>query len=289
MKLVRFGPAGEERPGLWLEEAGHAPQILDVRAMAYDLYDYDAHFFAHGGLLRLRGLLAESRKKVVPAEGVRLGPPVARPSKIVCLGKNYAEHIKECGSDLPVMPVLFAKAPSAIIGPFDPIRPPPRSRIVDGESELALVIGRRARRLTEANAMECVAGYLVLNDITDREAQRAAGQWFFGKGFDTFCPMGPFLVTPDEIPDPHRLRVFSRLDGEPLQEGTTADMIFRLPDILVHITSGITLEPGDVVSTGTPSGIGSAHQPPRLLHRGSILETGVEGLGVQRSEVVPEE
>jgi len=285
MKLVRFGNPGDERPGIWLESDGAAPQILDVRATAYDLYDYDAHFFAHGGLLRLKGLLAESRKKLVPADGVRLGPPVARPGKILCLGKNYAEHAKEFGSGVPDTPVIFAKAPSAIAGPFDPIRLPQRTRVADGEAELAFVVGRRAKRLAAENAMDCIAGYLVLNDVTDREAQRAGQQWFFGKGFDTFCPLGPFLVTAEEIPDPHRLRVFSRLDGEQLQDGTTADMIFKIPDILVHITSGITLEPGDIVATGTPSGIGSAHKPPRLLKPGSVLETGVEGLGTQRARV----
>lgn len=289
MKLVRFGPVGEERPGIWIETPGAPPQILDVRATAYDLYDYDAHFFAHGGLLRLRGLLAESRKKLVSAEGLRLGPPVARPGKILCLGKNYAEHAKEFGSAVPETPVIFGKAPSAVTGPFDPIRLPSRARVVDGEAELALVIGCRARHLRKENAMDCVAGYLVLNDVTDREAQNAGQQWFFSKSFDTFCPLGPFLVTPDEIPDPHRLRVFSRLDGGPLQEGTTADMIFRIPEILVHITSGITLEPGDIVATGTPSGIGSAQKPPRLLRPGSVLETGVEGLGTQRSVVEREE
>ncbi len=285
MKLVRFGPAGDERPGIWMEPPDAAPQILDVRATAYDLYDYDAHFFAHGGLLRLKGLLAESRKKLVPAQGVRLGPPIARPGKILCLGKNYAEHAREFGSGVPDSPVIFAKAPSAVIGPFDPIRIPPRSRVVDGEAELAFVVGRRAKFLAAANAMECIAGYLVLNDVTDREAQKAGQQWFFGKGFDTFCPIGPFLATPDEIPNPHRLRVFSRLDGEPLQDGTTADMVFKIPEILVHITSGITLEPGDLVATGTPSGIGSARTPPRLLRPGCVLETGVEGLGVQRNSV----
>lgn len=285
MKLVRFGKPGNERPGVWLEEPGRPPHILDVRGTAYDLYDYDAHFFAHGGLLRLQGLLAEERKKLVPAEGVRLGPPVARPGKILCMGKNYAEHAKEFGGGVPETPVIFSKAPSAVIGPFDPIRLPPRTRIADGEAELALVIGKRAKFLTRENAMDCVAGYLVLNDVTDREAQKAGQQWDFAKSFDTFCPLGPFLVTADEIADPHRLRVFSRLDGEPLQDGTTADMVFQIPDILVHLTSGITLEPGDIIATGTPSGIGSAQKPPRLLRAGAVLETGVEGLGTQRSEV----
>lgn len=285
MKLVRFGNPGDERPGIWLESEGATPQILDVRATAYDLYDYDAHFFAHGGLLRLKGLLAEERKKLVSADGVRLGPPVARPGKILCLGKNYAEHAKEFGSAVPETPVIFAKAPSALIGPFDPIRLPPRSRVVDGEAEIAFVIGRRAKYLTTENAMDCIAGYLVLNDVTDREAQKAGQQWFFGKGFDTFCPIGPFLVTPDEIPDPHRLRVFSRMDGESLQDGTTADMVFKITDILVHVTSGITLEPGDLIATGTPSGIGYAHTPPRLLKPGVVLETGVERLGTQRATV----
>lgn len=287
MKLVRFGAPGRERPGVWLDD-GDGPgraAILDVGAMAFDIHDYDAHFFSHQGLARVAALLAEPRRILVPAAGLRLGPPVARPGLIACMGKNYAEHAREFGGPVPDSPVVFAKAPSSLAGPFDPIVLAARSRRVDGEAELALVVGRRARRLGEADAMACVAGYLVLNDVTDRDAQKSGQQWFFGKSFDSFCPLGPFLVTADEVPDPHRLRLFSRVNGAALQDGNTSDMIFRIPAILAHLTSGLTLEPGDVVATGTPSGIGSARTPPVLLKPGDVLETGVEGLGVQRSVV----
>ncbi len=287
MKLVRFGPAGRERPGVWLEDAfgPGRPGLLDVEGMAFDLHDYDPFFFERGGLERVRALLAESARRLIPADGVRLGPPVTRPGQILCLGKNYAGHAREFGGGVPAAPVVFAKTAGALNGPHDPIRLPPRTQVADGEAELALVIGRRARRLTEAGALDAVAGYVVLNDVTDREAQRAGQQWTFGKSFDTFCPLGPFLVTADEIPDPHALRVWSRLNGEPLQDGSTRDMLIRIPALLAWITSGMTLEPGDVIATGTPEGIGSARVPPRLLRPGDVLETGVDGLGAQCARV----
>jgi len=287
MKLVRFGAAGQERPGVWADAAdGTEARILDVRAMAFDLNDYDRHFFLHGGLARVRELLKDPRPVWRPAAAERLGPPTAPGGQILCLGKNYADHAAEFGGGVPETPVVFAKGANAVIGPNDPIRLPPGSSTVDGEAELALVIGRPAARLTEDNALDCVAGYLVLNDVTDRDAQRAGQQWYYGKSADTFCPLGPWLVTADEIPDPHNLRVFARLDGDTLQDGNTRDLIFRIPRILAHITRLITLQPGDLVSTGTPGGIGSARRPPRLLRPGATLETGVEGLGLQRATVV---
>lgn len=289
MKFVRFGPPGRERPGVWLPRGGPggAPGVLDIRAMAFDIEDLDGRFFERGGPERAAGLLREPRPVILPAEGLRLGPPV-RPGKILCLGKNFAGHAEEMGGEVPKTPVVFSKAASSLQGPFDPIPIPRGSKVVDGEAELALVIGRRARRLSETGAMECVAGYVVLNDVTDREAQRAGGQWCYAKSFDGFCPLGPWLVTADEIPDPHALRVFSRLNGEPLQEGNTADLVFRLPRLLAFLTAGITLDPGDLVAAGTPPGIGSARTPPRPLREGDRLETGVEGLGVQCAGVVRE-
>lgn len=290
MKLVRFGAPGRERPGIWLENGCGAgrPGILDVRAMAFDLEDYDAHFFAHGGLSRLAPLLSEKDPPIRDARDIRLAAPVARPSKIICMGKNYAAHAAEFGSDIPKTPVLFSKAVSAVNGPFDPIRIPACARIVDGEAELAFVVGRRARCIREEDAFKLIAGYLVFNDVTDREAQRAGQQWFIGKGADSFAPLGPFLVTADEVPDPHGLRIFQRINGEMLQDDATASMLFRIPRIVAYITARMTLEPGDIVATGTPSGIGSARTPPIILKPGDIIETGVEGLGTQRAEVVKE-
>lgn len=287
MKLVRFGPPGEERPGLWLEEdpvAGEAA-ILDVRAMAFDIEDYDPHFFSHAGLDRLRGLLAEPDRKRIPASGVRLGPPIAPPRQIVCLGKNYADHVAEFDAETPRQPIFFAKAPSSVIGPFDPIRLPADATRVDTEVELAVVIGRRARRVGEGEALHCVAGYAVLDDVTDRDAQRADGQWFRAKSADSFCPLGPWLVTPDEVADPHALRLRARINGRALQDNTTANMIFKIPFLIASLSARITLEPGDVVATGTPGGIGSARTPPVLLREGDTVEMEIERVGRQVNPV----
>lgn len=287
MKLVRFGPPGKERPGVWLEDAlGRGrPGLLDVRAMAFDLEDYDAHFFARGGLDRLRGLLAEKKRAILPAEGQRLGPPIARPGKILCLGKNYRDHIAEFDAKPPDHPILFAKAATALAGPNDPIRLPDDAE-VDVEVELAVVIGKAGRNMAERDAISCLAGYTILDDVTDRRAQRADGQWFRAKSRDTFCPLGPFLVTPDEVPDPRALRLYSKIRGRILQEARAADMIFQIPTVIAYTGASMTLEPGDVLSTGTPGGIGSARTPPVLLQPGDEVEVGIEGLGVQRNRVV---
>lgn len=286
MKLVRFGPPGQERPGAWLEDAfGKArPGLLDVRAMAFDIEDYDAHFFSRWGLDRLRGLLAEKKRKIVPAEGVRLGPPVARPGKIICLGKNYRDHIAEFDSRTPDRPILFAKAASALIGPHDAIRIPADAE-ADVEVELAAVIGKTARNISESDAMSCVAGYTILDDVTDRAAQRADGQWFRAKSRDTFCPLGPFLVTTDEIPDPYARRLTSKIRGQVLQDARGSDMIFKIAHLIAYASAAMTLEPGDVLSTGTPGGIGSARKPPVLLRPGDEVEISIEGLGAQRNRV----
>jgi 2-keto-4-pentenoate hydratase/2-oxohepta-3-ene-1,7-dioic acid hydratase in catechol pathway len=210
---------------------------------------------------------------------------VGRPGKIVCLGKNYRDHAAEFGSDVPEQPVLFAKAGSSVIGPYDPIVLPPEAPVVDAEVELAAVIGTRARALPRAEALACVAGYMVLNDVTDRENQRRGGQWFFGKGADTFCPMGPYLVTADAVPDPACLRLFSKTNGVVLQDASTGEMVFDLPSVLAFVSAHMTLDPGDVVSTGTPAGIGSVRTPPVLLRPGDVVEAGIDGLGVQRNPV----
>ncbi|MCS6771452.1 MAG: fumarylacetoacetate hydrolase family protein [Kiritimatiellae bacterium] len=287
MKLVRFGPPGEERPGIWVEDRGE-PEIVDVRGMAFDISDYDAHFFSCWGLDRLRGLLAEKQQKRIPAVGVRLGPPIARPANLICVGKNYADHALEFDGTPPTEPVLFSKAPTSMIGPADPIRIPAGWNEVDAEAELGVVIGKTARAVRCSEAMAVVAGYLVVNDVTERRAQREGGQWFRGKSFDTFCPIGPWLVTADEVPDPQNLSISSRLNGEPLQSGTTRSMIFSVADLIEFITSTMTLHPGDVIATGTPSGVGFARKPPKLLRPGDIIEIEIERVGRLCNPVVSE-
>jgi 2,4-didehydro-3-deoxy-L-rhamnonate hydrolase len=282
MKLVRFGPPGEERPGVLIEDAS---AILDVRAMAFDIEEYDSHFFSRGGVERVRALVREGGRKLVPAGGMRMGPPLARPGKIICLGKNYADHAAEFDAVLPARPILFAKAGTALAGANDTIVLPPDSKVVDCEVELALVIGRTARRVPEREAMSYVAGFTVLNDVTDREAQRDDQQWFRAKSFDTFCPTGPYLVTPDEVPNAQSLRLYSSVNGRILQDSNTSRMIFRIPYLISYISAGITLEPGDIIATGTPGGIGSARKPPVLLRPGDAVELGVERVGVQTSRV----
>ena len=291
MKLVRFGPPAEERPGVWLEDTPAPGQaaILDVRAMAFDIEDFNAHFFVHHGLARLAHLLREDRRALIPAAGLRLGPPVARPGKIVCLGKNYAAHAAEFDAEVPESPIYFSKAGSALNGPYDPIILPRGAVRVDGEAELAVVLGRRARRVPEEAALDYVAGYTLINDVTDRDAQRIGRQWFRGKSADTFCPMGPFLVTRDEIADPHNLRLFQKVNGRILQDDVTSHLLFRIPLLVAFLSATITLEPGDVIATGTPGGIGSARRPPVLLQPGDRVEVGADHLGRQNCPVVAED
>ena len=287
MKLVRFGDAGHERPGLWLENGCGAgkPGILDIRAQAFDIEDFTPHFFTQWGPERVARLTEESRKSIVPASDVRLGPPLPPTGSLICIGKNYADHAAEFDSEVPSAPVLFGKAMSSVIGPRDPILCPAETTRLDAEAELAVVIGRTARHVTEADAMSVVAGYTVMNDVTDRDAQQEAKQWFRGKSGDTFGPMGPWLVTADEVRDPHQLRVYSRLNGTALQDGHTSKMIFRIPALIAYITRTITLQPGDAISTGTPSGVGFARKPPVLLKDGDVIEVGVDGVGTLRNTV----
>ena len=282
MKLCRFGEKGNERPGVWLDDG----RILDVRAVAFHIEDYNEHFFANHGLEQLRTLLDDPGAKYVEAASIRLGPPVARPSKIICVGANYADHAKEFGHDIPGEPILFSKATTAINGPFDDIKLPDEAQVVDSEAELAVVIGKEASRISKDNALEYVAGFTVLNDVTERLVQKANSQWMRGKGFDSFCPVGPFLVTKDEVPDIADLRVWGKHNDALLQDGTTADMMFNVPFLIEYISQGMTLLPGDIISTGTPDGIGSARDPKVLMQSGDIVEVGVDGIGAQRSAVI---
>lgn len=286
MKLVRFGNAGKERPGIWLEADEQQPaRIVDVQASVFDIADYDSRFWQTWGLERLHGLLKEPNLKIIPAEEVRLGPPVARPGQIIALGKNYRDHAMEFDSTIPARPVFFSKSPGSLCGPTDSIYLVPGMARVDGEVELALVIGKRARFILEDEAFDHVAGYTILNDVTDRELQAVHGQWFLGKSADSFGPMGPFLVTRDEIPDPHQLTITQRVNGHTLQEANTSEMIFRINMVLSALSQVMTLEPGDVVSMGTPGGIGSARKPPMVLHEGDVVECEIEALGKLQNRV----
>ena len=282
MKLVRFGEKGRERPGVWTGDG----RILDVRSLAFHIEDYNEHFFTRNGMAQLRLMLGDPGAEYIDAEQVRIGAPVATPSKIICVGPNYADHAREFGHAVPQEPILFSKATSAVNGPYDPIVLPPESRVVDSEAELAVVIGRKARGVEASAAMGYVAGFTIVNDVTERIVQKANVQWFRGKGFDTFCPMGPFLVTPDELPDIVGLSVCQRHNGRFLQQGSTADMMFSVPFLIEYISRGMTLLPGDVISTGTPSGIGSAREPQVLMRSGDVIEVGVDGMGSQRSSVI---
>jgi len=282
MKLVRFGEKGKEKPGIWMDDG----RILDVRATAFNIEDYNEHFFSHFGIEQLQALIGDPAAKFIDSsEGVRLGPPVARPSKIVCIGANYADHAAEFGHGIPKEPILFSKATTSIIGAFDTIILPECARVVDSEAELAVIIGKAASKVPESKALDYVAGYTVLNDVTERIVQRSNGQWFRGKSFDTFCPVGPYLITPDEISDIGSLRVWQKLNGKFLQDASTKDMMFSVPFLIAYISAGMTLLPGDIIATGTPPGIGSARDPQILMKSGDIVEICVEGVGAQRSEV----
>lgn len=254
--------------------------------MAFDIKDFTPHFFTHGGIERVKNLLREPNPKFIPAQNIRLGPPLPRPSKIICLGKNYAEHAAEFDAEIPSAPLLFSKATTSIIGPFDSIEFSTEQKNIDIEVELAVVIGQRAKNISSADAMNHVAGYTILNDVTDRQAQRESKQWFRGKSPDTFCPLGPFWITPDETPDPHNLRIYSKINDATLQEDNTSHMIFKIPDIIAYISQTITLEPGDLISTGTPAGVGFARTPPIYLKHGDLVETGIEHLGAQKTRVL---
>jgi 2-keto-4-pentenoate hydratase/2-oxohepta-3-ene-1,7-dioic acid hydratase in catechol pathway len=274
MKLIRFGEAGREEPGVLLADG----RKIDASG---EFNDYDEGFFASGGLESL-GEWVESGcpggMEIDPL--ARLGPPVNRPSKIVCVGKNYLEHVKEFDGDIPTEPTLFMKATSAWSGPYDDVITPRGSTKLDYEVELALVIGQVASYVEEVDAFDYVAGYSTFCDFSERAVQKEmGGQWVKGKSCDSFAPMGPWLVTPDEVADPQKLRLWTKVNGEMRQNGYTGDMMFSVRQIVSYISRFMTLLPGDVVITGTPSGVGMGMTPPKYLQCGDFVECGVEGLG----------
>ncbi len=281
MKLFRFGPEGEEKPGVELPDG----KQLDLTAFGED---YNEDFFEGNGIGRLKAWLKENQEKCpeVPA-GFRFGPAVKRPSKLICIGLNYAKHAAESGMDVPKEPVVFFKATSSIVGPNDPVVIPRGSEKTDWEVELAVVIGKKASYVTKEEAMDHVAGYVLHNDYSERAYQlERGGQWVKGKSCDTFAPLGPYLVTTDEKLDPHNLNLWLKVNGEMLQNSNTSDFIFDIPTVISYLSEFMTLLPGDVISTGTPAGVGLGFQPPRYLKPGDVVELGIEGLGSSRQEAV---
>ncbi|MEO7769317.1 MAG: fumarylacetoacetate hydrolase family protein [Ferruginibacter sp.] len=280
MKLIRFGEIGNEKPGICVDGAH-----FDVSGF---IKDYDEAFFANGGLHHLAWMVNEN-KSILPKvdDSVRLGPPVARPSKIICIGLNYADHAKETNATPPSEPVIFMKATTAIIGPFDEVVIPKNSVKTDWEVELAIVIGKKASYVEEADAMEYVAGYCLHNDISEREFQlERGGTWDKGKGCNTFAPLGPWMVTKEEVADVHNISLWLKVNGQAMQNGTTANLIFNIPFLVAYTSRFMTLLPGDIISTGTPAGVGLGFKPPVYLKAGDIMELGIEGLGTSLQKCV---
>lgn len=277
MKLVRFGPRGQERPGILV--ADHV--IKDCSSL---VADYDHAFFSSGGLERLRASADPKSLPDAPA-GVRFGAPVARPRNVFAIGLNYADHARETGASIPAEPILFMKATTSVSGPCDAIRIPRGSRKTDWEVELGVVIGHDAYALRSPDeARAVVAGFVLANDVSEREFQlERGGQWSKGKSCPTFLPLGPWLVTPDEIPDPQALGLWLDVNGHRRQTGSTATMIFDVWTIVHYLSQFIQLEAGDVIITGTPPGVGMARTPPEFLRPGDVVELGIDGLGRQRS------
>lgn len=278
MKLIRFGAAGAEKPGVIIDD-----KYYDVSGL---VQDYNEEFFGGNGLEKLKQDLTSASLTEID-KGVRLGPALARPSKIVCVGLNYKDHAAETNAAIPTEPILFFKATSAIVGPNDDLILPKNSRKTDWEVELAIVIGKKASYVSEEDALNHVAGYALHNDYSEREFQiERNGQWVKGKSCDTFAPIGPFIATPDEIEDVHKLRLWLTVNGKTLQDGNTANFIFNVPFIVSYISQFMTLLPGDVISTGTPAGVGLGQKPePWYLKAGDVVELGIDGLGSSKQEV----
>ena len=281
MKLIRFGQPGKEKPGVILGD----DLQKDISGFTAD---FDEAFFEEDGINKLQNWLRTKQNDLpVISKDVRLGPPISKPSKIICVGLNYAKHAAESGMKIPNEPVLFFKAPSAVTGPNDNIIIPKNSHKTDWEVELAVVVGKKALYVDEKDAMDYVAGYVLHNDVSEREFQiERSGQWVKGKSADSFAPIGPFIATQDEIVDPHNLNLWLKVNGEILQSSNTSDLVFKIPFLVSYISQFMSLVPGDIISTGTPSGVGLGLKPPRYLKPGDIVELGVDGLGSAKQNVI---
>ncbi|WP_336205899.1 fumarylacetoacetate hydrolase family protein [Nonomuraea sp. LPB2021202275-12-8] len=278
MKLLRVGPVGQERPVV-MDGAGNLRDIGEP--------EIDGAFLASGGVARVRDALERDALPVVDAEGLRIGAPIARPGKIVCIGLNYSDHAAESGADVPAEPVVFMKASNTLVGPYDEVLVPRDSVKTDWEVELAVVIGKRARYLeSREEALDAVAGYAVANDVSEREFQlERGGQWDKGKSCETFNPLGPWLVTADEVGDPQSLPLRLWVNGELRQNGDTRNMIFDVAEVVRYLSRFMVLEPGDVINTGTPAGVAMGMPGQPYLRAGDVMELEIEGLGRQRQTV----
>jgi len=280
MKLIRYGETGKEKIGVQIEEKNY-----DVSAFGGD---YDEVFFESDGLTRLKEFIESSGSKLseIP-EGTRLGSPIARPSKILCIGLNYKDHAEETGAKIPAEPIIFMKSTTALIGPNDDIMIPKDSVKTDWEVEFCIVIGKNASYVEESEAEDYIAGYVLHNDVSEREFQlERGGTWDKGKGCDTFAPLGPVMVTKDEIVDINDVNLWLKVNGESMQNGNTKNLIFDVPYIISYVSKFMTLLPGDIISTGTPAGVGLGFNPPIYLKAGDVVELGADGLGIQQQQVI---
>jgi 2-keto-4-pentenoate hydratase/2-oxohepta-3-ene-1,7-dioic acid hydratase in catechol pathway len=280
MKLIRFGEINKEKTGIIIND-----EYYDTSSFGED---YNERFFETDGLSRLQKFI-ESNKNKLPkvSKDLRLSSPVSRPSKIICIGLNYADHAKETDASIPAEPIIFFKSTTSLIGPFDDVIIPKNSKKTDWEVELALVIGRKASYVEEGEALNYVAGYCLHNDLSEREFQlERSGQWVKGKSCDTFAPLGPFMATPNEIADVNNLRLWLTVNGKLMQDSNTANFIFKIPFLISYISQFMTLLPGDVISTGTPPGVGLGMKPPVYLKAGDVMELGIDSLGISKQTVI---
>jgi 2,4-didehydro-3-deoxy-L-rhamnonate hydrolase len=281
MQLIRWGIAGAEKPGVLASDGSR----LDISGFGSD---FDENFFASGGLQKLQGWLAANSTAAprVP-DSARLGPPICRPSKIVCIGLNFRDHAAESKMEPPKEPVLFFKSTTSLVGPNDALKIPRNAEKVDWEVELAVVMAKRASYVSEADALDHVAGFALHNDYSERAFQlERGGQWVKGKSADTFAPLGPFLATRDELPNFAHLKMWLKVNGIVRQNSSTSEMIFGVPYLVSYISQFMTLLPGDVISTGTPAGVGLGMKPPQYLVPGDVVELGIEGLGQSHQQVI---
>lgn len=278
MKLFRFGPEGQEKPGV-LVNGKH----LDASSFGED---FGEKFFESDGLNRFRKFL-ETNRSLPEVSVSRFGAPFTRPSKIICIGLNYADHAKESNMELPKEPIVFFKSTTTLCGPNDNLIIPKNSTQTDWEVELGVVIGKRTSYVSEADASKYIAGYVIINDYSEREFQlHRGGQWVKGKSADSFAPMGPYFVTPDEVKDIDNTRLWLKVNGKTMQDGTTANLVFKVPFLVSYLSQFMTMLPGDVISTGTPAGVGLGMKPQTYLKAGDVIELGIDGMGEQKQNAV---